>query len=76
LLSFDDKDDCKLNFDALVAVGVFAAVLLSIFGALYASAVKSHKRGEMGIEGVRLLRWALLGHVTLYAVLAVTAFLA
>ena len=64
-----------MNVAALIAVGVFTAVLLSIFGALYVGAVKSHRRGEMGIEGVRLLRWAVLGQVALYAILAVTAFL-
>lgn len=65
-----------MNVAALIAVGVFTVVLLSIFGALYISAAKSHKRGEMGVEGVRLLRWAVLGQLALYAILAVTALLA
>ena len=64
-----------MNIVALIAVAVFAAVLLSIFGALYISASRSHARGEMGVEGLRILRWALLGHITLYVLLAITAFL-
>lgn len=64
-----------MNLSALVAVGVFAGVLLVIFGALYVGASRSQARGEMGPEGTRLLRWALLGHLTLYILLAVTAFL-
>ena len=64
-----------MNLAALIAVIVFAVVLLSIFAALYAGALKSHRKGEMGVEGLRILRWALLGQVTLYVILAVTAFL-
>lgn len=64
-----------MNLAALIAVIVFAVVLLSIFGALYTGALKSHRKGEMGVEGLRILRWALLGQVTLYIILAVTAFL-
>ena len=64
-----------MNVSALIAVFVFAAALLSIFGALYVGASRSHARGEMGIEGIRMLRWALLGHITLYILLAITAFL-
>ena len=64
-----------MNVGALVAVVVFAGALLAIFGALYREASRSHARGEMGIDGVRILRWALLGHVALYVLLAVTAFL-
>ena len=64
-----------MNLGALAAVGVFAAVLLTIFGLLYRSAWRSHRRGELGMDGIRLLRWAILGHVVLYALLATTAFL-
>ena len=64
-----------MNVSALIAVAVFAAVLLSIFGALYIGALRSYSKGEMDIEGIRLLRWALLGHITLYVLLAITAFL-
>ena len=64
-----------MNVGALVAVVVFAGALLAIFGALYREASRSHARGEMGIDGLRILRWALLGHVALYVLLAVTAFL-
>jgi len=64
-----------LNVDALLSVVVFAGVLLAIFGALYAGAARSQARGEIGAEGTRLLRWALLGYTTLYVLLAITAFL-
>ncbi len=64
-----------MNVNALVAVVVFAGALLAIFGALYWEAIRSHNRGEMGMDGIRLLRWALLGYIALYALLAVTAFL-
>jgi hypothetical protein len=64
-----------LNVGALIAVAVFAGVLLAIFGALYVSASRSHARGELGTDGLRILRWAFLGHLTLYALLAVTAFI-
>lgn len=64
-----------MNLSALIAVIVFAGALLVIFGVLYIGASRSHARGELGIEGLRMLRWALLGHVTLYVLLAITAFL-
>ncbi len=64
-----------MNVSALIAVGVLAAALLSIFGSLYMVALKSHRRGEMDIEGIKILRWALVGHITLYLLLAITAFL-
>ena len=64
-----------MNDSALIAVGVLAGALLSIFGALYIVALRSHRRGEMDIEGIRILRWALMGHITLYILLAITAFL-
>lgn len=65
----------ELNIYALIAVGLFAAVLFSIFGALYYSALKSNRRGEMAPEGLRILRWALLGQATIYVILGITAFL-
>lgn len=65
-----------MNVSALIAVLVFAAVLLSIFGALYLGAWRSYERGELAFDGIRLLRWAMLGHVVLYAILAATALLA
>ncbi len=64
-----------MNLSALIAVVVFAGVLLVIFGALYIGASRSQARGEIGPEGTRLLRWALLGQITLYLLLAITAFL-
>lgn len=64
-----------MNVSALVAVLVLSGALLAIFGALYRGALRSHTRGEMGMDGIKILRWALLGHLALYALLAVTAFL-
>ena len=64
-----------LNASALIFVGVFAVALLSIFGAIYIGASKSQKKGEMGYEGILILRWALLGFATLYILLALSAFL-
>ena len=64
-----------MNASALVAVVIFAGALLMIFGALYAGALRSYKRGELDVTGMRLLRWALLGHIAIYFLLAVTAFL-
>lgn len=64
-----------LNVDALIAVALFAGVLLAIFGVLYTGASRSHARGELGIEGVRILRWALVGYAVIYLLLAVTALI-
>jgi len=64
-----------VNVAALLAVVVFASVLLAIFGALYVGAVRSYERGELDFEGIRLLCWALVGQLVIYALLAVTAFL-
>jgi hypothetical protein len=64
-----------MNTSALIAVALFALAVLSIFGALYRGALKSQAKGEMDIQGIRLLRWALAGHITLFTLLAVTAFL-
>jgi hypothetical protein len=68
-----EEDDPFLNTSALIAVIVFAAVFLSIVGALYLGAVKSHARGEMGRDGIVILRWAILGSLVIYALLALTA---
>jgi hypothetical protein len=67
--------DTNLNVSALIAVGIFAAALLSIFGAVYYDASKSRARGELDPEGIRILRWALAGHLTLFLLLGITAFL-
>ncbi len=64
-----------MNFSALAAVFAFAGVLLFVFGLLYRGAAKSRARGELDPEGMRILRWALLGHLTIFAILATTAFL-
>jgi hypothetical protein len=64
-----------VNLAALLAVLAFAGLMLAIFGALYVGAVRSYRRGELDFEGIRILRWALLGQISIYALLAVTAFL-
>ncbi|HEY5519612.1 MAG TPA: hypothetical protein VIK08_03060 [Candidatus Limnocylindrales bacterium] len=64
-----------MNVQALLAIFIFAGALLAIFGALYVGAVRAYRRGELDIEGIRILRWALLGHIAIYVLLAVTAFL-
>lgn len=64
-----------MNTGALVAVVVFAAALLSVFGLLYLGAARSRDRGELDPEGIRLLRWALMGHLAIFVVLGITAFL-
>jgi hypothetical protein len=64
-----------MNLGALIAVVLFAGVLLFVFGILYIGASNSKARGELDAEGIRILRWALLGHLTIFAILGVTAFL-
>ncbi|MEM0117730.1 MAG: hypothetical protein QXV32_04730 [Conexivisphaerales archaeon] len=64
-----------MNVGALIAILVFFAALLGIFGGIYYSASKSEKRGELSVEGTRLLRIAFLGHVTIFILLMITAFL-
>ena len=63
-----------MNAGALIAVALFAAALLAIFGTLYLGALRSYGRGELDREGIVILRWALLGQVTLYGILANSAF--
>lgn len=64
-----------MNTSALVAVAVLAGALLAVFGVLYRMAAKSHARGELSYDGIRMLRWALLGQLAIFAILALTAFL-
>lgn len=63
-----------MNGAALVAILVLAAAFLAIFGSLYLGAVRSQRRDELDEAGVRILRWAVLGQLCIYVVLAVTAF--
>jgi len=65
-----------MNLGALLAVGVFAALLLAVFGAVYVGANRSYKRGELEARGMRILRLALLGHLTIFVILGITALLA
>lgn len=60
---------------ALLAVLIFAAAFLSIYGSIYVGAAKSRKRGEMDERGMRILRLGLVGHIVIFALIAVTAFL-
>ena len=64
-----------MNVDALLAVIGFAAVVFAVFGALYVGASQSYRRGEIGVEALRLLRWAFAGFLVIYLLLAVTSFL-
>jgi hypothetical protein len=64
-----------MDVAALLASVFFAAVLLAVLGGLYAGARASQRRGELGEDGLRLLRWAIGGQLVLYAIIAVTAFL-
>ena len=66
----------SVNVAALVAVFLFTALMLAIFGTLYRGAVRSYERGELDFEGIRILRWGMAGQVAIYAILALTAFLA
>jgi hypothetical protein len=64
-----------VNVGALVAVVVFAGLLLAVFGAVYVGALRSYRRGELDPKGIRILRWALLGHVTIFIILGIAALL-
>lgn len=65
-----------MNVSALVAVIAFAALLLVVFGVVYLGARRSYQQGELEAGGMRILRWALLGHVTIFVILGITALLA
>ena len=64
-----------MNTSALAAIAVFAGALLAVFGVLYRMAARSHARGELSHDGILILRWALLGQLAIFAILALTAFL-
>ncbi len=64
-----------MNVEALIAVILFAVAMLAIFGALYLGAVRAYQRGELAFEGIRILRWAVLGQLVIYVLLAITTFL-
>ena len=64
-----------MNASALVAIAVFAGALLSVFAVLYRMAARGHARGELAYDGIVILRWALLGQLAIFAILALTAFL-
>jgi hypothetical protein len=66
----------SVNVAALVAVFAFTVLMLAIFGTLYRGAVRSYRQGELDFEGIRILRWGMLGQVAIYAILALTAFFA
>ena len=58
-----------------MAIVALAGALLLVFGLLYRMAAASHAKGDLDFEGIRILRWALLGQLIIFAVLAITAFL-
>lgn len=62
-----------MNISALVVVIILAAALLAVFGALYNSAAKSQKKGELAPDGLGMLRWAFAGQIVLLIILAITA---
>ena len=64
-----------MNTSALIAVFLFAGALLLVFGRVYGGASKSMAKGERSHEGIRILRWGLLGHIVIFVVLGITAFL-
>ena len=64
-----------MNLSALVAIAAFAGALLLVFGILYRMAARSYAKGELDFEGIRILRWALLGQLVIFAILSLTAFL-
>lgn len=64
-----------MNLGALVATVLFAGALLTVFGYVYLGAARSRARGEMSDEGMRILRWGLVGQLAIFVVLGVTAFL-
>ena len=64
-----------MNVQALASVAAFGSVLVLILVYLYVGAVGAHRRGELGADGVRVLRWAILGQLVIYGILAITAFI-
>lgn len=64
-----------MNVQALVAVIIFGGVVLAIFAVLYREALRAYREGLLDFDGIRLLRWAVLGQMVIYLLLAVTAFL-
>jgi hypothetical protein len=65
----------KLNTYALLSVLFFAVAFLGVYLSVYYNAFKSYKRGELEERGVRILRLGLYGHLVIFAILGVTAFL-
>ncbi len=64
-----------MNPAALLAVLVFAGAFISIYGSIFFGAWKSYKKGELDPKGIRLLKLGFLGHLAVFGVLAITAFL-
>ena len=65
-----------VNVPALIATFAFAILTIGIFGVIYLGALRSERAGDLDAGTTRILRWALVGHVVIYALLAITAFLA
>jgi len=64
-----------MNVPALIAVVILAIALLAISGSLYMVASRAHRKGELDASGLMILRWGIVGHIVLYLLLAITAFL-
>ncbi|HEX5467386.1 MAG TPA: hypothetical protein VFW92_12020 [Candidatus Limnocylindrales bacterium] len=64
-----------MNVQGLIVVVVFGGALLAIFGLIYRQALASYRQGELGPDGIRLLQWAIVGQLVIYALLGLTAFL-
>ena len=64
-----------MSESALIAVMVFALAFLIIMAALYAGASRSKSRGEKGPDGLSVLRLAIVGSITIYVLLAISALL-
>jgi len=60
---------------ALIAVAVFAAAFLSIYMGIYAGASRSYHRGELDRRGIQILRLGLLGHIAIFILVGITAFI-
>ncbi|MBX8632421.1 MAG: hypothetical protein KIY12_08400 [Thermoplasmata archaeon] len=60
---------------ALIATLLFAVAFLSIYLSIYSGAVKSYHRGDLDGKGIRILRLGIVGHIVIFALIALTAFL-
>jgi hypothetical protein len=64
-----------MNLEALSSVVALGGILTIILLAIYAGATRAHRRGELSADGIRILRWAIVGQLAIYGLLAITAFI-